>query len=342
VGKLAELILGWYALHARKLPWRDLPDPYAVWVSEIMLQQTRVETVIPYYEKWMKSFPGIPELANSTEAEVLAAWEGLGYYGRARNLHRASQFVMKSYMDIPGIGRYTAGAIASMAFHKDEPTLDGNIRRIFSRIFDIQEPVNTTSTEKRLWLMVGAELPAGRAGDFNQALMDLGATVCLPKNPKCQQCPIISLCLAWEKGVQSERPILKAKPKQPLYIYVAAIIRCADSYLLVKRPSHGLLGGMWEFPNERVVHGGSSFEKEVASLMQDKFGLRVDIFSQLGIFKHAYTHFRLILHAFNCQLEDGNLVKSPLTWVPYERLSDFPMGKVARQISKTLEQDERL
>jgi A/G-specific adenine glycosylase len=315
VSNLAELLLDWYALHARKMP-------------------------------------SVSDLANSTENEVLATWEGLGYYSRARNLRRAAQVVMNKHdgrlpngvrelISLPGVGRYTAGAIASIAFKVDEPTMDGNIRRVFARLFDIRESVDTPSGERILWSLVEAELPKGRAGDFNQALMDLGAILCTPQNPGCEQCPLLNICQARVNGVQAERPILKAKPVQPQFTYVGAIIREGDSYLLVKRPSRGLLGGMWEFPNDRVVNEETNQEKNLESLMAEKFGVGVEIISKQGIFRHAYTHFRLILHAYNCKLSGDNLAVPDLCWVPSVELLNYPMGKVARQISRILMCNEK-
>jgi len=351
VNNLAELLLEWYALYARKMPWRDHLDPYAIWVSEIMLQQTRVNTVVPYFERWMNMFPGISELANSTEADVLAAWEGLGYYSRARNLRLAAQIIMNEYQGrlpgdvkelirLPGVGRYTAGAIASIAFKADEPTLDGNIRRVFARLFDIRESVDTPSGEKILWTLLNAELPEGRAGDFNQGLMDLGATLCTPQNPECGQCPLCGICQARAKGVQTERPILKSKPIQPHFTYVGAIIREGNRYLLVKRPSQGLLGGMWEFPNYRVVNEEAA-DKYLERLMAERYGVKVKITSKQGIFKHAYTHFRLTLQLYNVKILTDNLAVPDMCWVPADELLNYPMGKVARQISKTLKSNEK-
>src|SRR5512145_1340768 len=211
--EFARRLLAWYGLNARILPWRGHPDPYAVWVSEIMLQQTRVETVIPYFEKWMRLFPSIETLANASEREVLNAWEGLGYYSRARNLHKAARIVAEQYngkvprdleqlRKLPGIGRYTLGAIASMAFGMDVAALDGNIKRVYARIFDVTEPVDSPAGEKTLWQMADEHLPKGHAGDYNQALMDLGSLICVPKNPRCLICPVMELCRAREKGVQ--------------------------------------------------------------------------------------------------------------------------------------------
>ncbi|MFO7583541.1 MAG: A/G-specific adenine glycosylase, partial [Anaerolineales bacterium] len=232
-------ILNWYQRHARVLPWRHPPgkrghpDSYAVWVSEIMLQQTRVETVIPYFERWMRQFPTLRALAEASEQAVLSAWEGLGYYSRARNLHKAAQQVVSQHngelprdiaelRKLSGIGRYTAAAIASIAFGQDVATLDGNLKRVFSRVFDVDQPADSLAGEKTLWSLAEANLPSGRAGDYNQSLMDLGATVCLPKNPLCLLCPLAELCQARALGVQEQRPVLKPKPVVPRLWFCAA------------------------------------------------------------------------------------------------------------------------
>ena len=194
--RFSKLLLTWYARQGRKLPWRGSLNPYAVWVSEIMLQQTRVETVIPYFERWMEHFPGIADLAAASEQDVLSVWEGLGYYSRARNLHKAARIVMEVYAgelpgdllelrSLPGIGRYTVGAIASMAFGQDVATLDANIRRILARVFDVAQSADSAPGEDILWNLADTHLPKGQAGDYNQALMDLGATICLSKRPRC-------------------------------------------------------------------------------------------------------------------------------------------------------------
>jgi A/G-specific adenine glycosylase len=219
MNRLASKLLAWYHTNKRTPPWRDHPDPYAVWVSEIMLQQTRVETVIPYFEKWMRLFPDVRSLANASEQDVLNAWEGLGYYSRARNLHKAAKIVAEQYngelprdldelRKLPGIGRYTLGAIASMAFGLDVSALDGNIKRVYARLFDVTEPVDTPAGENFLWQLADKNLPKGHAGDYNQALMDLGSMICVPKNPRCLICPVMKLCKARQKGTQNERPIL--------------------------------------------------------------------------------------------------------------------------------------
>ncbi|MBI3164936.1 MAG: A/G-specific adenine glycosylase [Anaerolineales bacterium] len=339
--RLSALLLAWYDLQKRTLPWRDHPDPYAVWVSEIMCQQTRVETVIPYFEKWMKQFPSVKALASASEQDVLNAWEGLGYYSRARNLHKAAKVVVEKFggklprdlddlRSLPGIGRYTVGAIASLAFKMDEPTLDGNIRRVFSRLFDVKEIADSTAGEKTLWELTAKNLPKGRAGDYNQALMDLGAMVCLPKNPRCLICPLMKICKAREAGTQELRPVMKPKKQVPTYVHVAAVIVERGRALLSQRPANGLLGGMWEFPNARVDGDPA---RELVKALRGATRLKVQKKEPLGFVQHAYSHFRVIVYPFLCAKVEAPKDKK-FKWVPLDELDDYPMGKVDRQIAK--------
>ncbi len=340
---LSRLLLNWYKKHGRTLPWRDHPDPYAVWVSEIMLQQTRVETVIPYFEKWMRLFPDVISLAKASEREVLNAWEGLGYYSRVRNLHKAAKITAEKFSGqlprnltelraLPGIGRYTVGAIASMAFGMDEPTLDGNLRRVFSRLFDVSEFADSPAGEKILWELAAQNLPKGKAGDYNQALMDLGATICLPRNPRCLLCPLMKVCEARRNGTQELRPVMKPKKAVPHHIHAAAVILQRGRVLLAQRPSEGLLGGMWEFPNGRVEENPA---RELTKVLYAATGLKVKKGEELGIIQHAYTHFKVTVHAFRC--EPVSIPKSKnLKWAKVTELDDYPMGKVDRQIADKL------
>jgi len=334
------------------MPWRDHPDPYAVWVSEIMLQQTRVETVIPYFEKWMNLFPNINVLAGASEQDVLNAWEGLGYYSRARNLHKSAKIVASKFngqlprnltelRKLPGIGRYTVGAIASMAFGMDEPTLDGNLRRVFARLFDVSEIADSPAGEKILWDLAAKNLPKGQAGDYNQALMDLGATICVPKNPRCLICPLIKICVSRKNGTQELRPVLKPKKKTPHYIHAAAVVTQIGNLryvLLAQRPPKGLLGGMWEFPNGRV---NADPAKELTKVINAAYRLRVtrrglrQKKEALGVIQHAYTHFKVTVHAFRCECASIPKNKN-MRWVRVSELEDYPMGKVDRQIAKLL------
>ncbi len=349
---IATQLLKWYRRHGRSLPWRGHPNPYAVWVSEIMLQQTRVEAVIPYFERWMDRFPSVQSLADASEQDVLNLWEGLGYYSRARNLHKAASVIVgesdgrlprsaDALRKLPGIGRYTAGAIASMAFGLDEPTLDGNIRRVFARLFNVEVPADSTEGEKLLWQIAADNLPKGRAGDFNQALMDLGATICLPKNPRCETCPLAKDCQARKLGVQDARPVLKPKAEVPHVVHAAAVINQRGRVLLAKRPSDGLLGGMWEFPNGRV-NGDPT--RGLPKVLKTGYSLHVRAGEALGIVNHAYTHFRVTVHVFSADLNDyadgenknlRNLwMNENLKWVKISELEDYPMGKVDRHIAR--------
>lgn len=333
------------------MPWRDHPDSYAVWVSEIMLQQTRVETVIPYFEKWMNLFPDVRALANASERDVLNAWEGLGYYSRARNLHKAAKIVASKFngklprdltdlRSLPGIGRYTVGAIASMAFGMDEPTLDGNLRRVFARLFDVSEFADSPAGEKILWELAAQNLPKGQAGEYNQALMDLGATICVRKNPRCLICPLMEICEALKNGTQELRPVLKPKKAIPRYVHAAGVIINRGRVLLAQRPSDGLLGGMWEFPNGRVAADPT---KELTKALNAAYGLKARIGPSrnvkrqeaLVVIRHAYTHFKVTVHAFRCDCAAIPKNKN-LKWVRLAELDDYPMGKVDRQIAKIL------
>jgi len=362
--RLSSKLLAWYNANKRTLPWRGHAQrsAYAVWVSEIMLQQTRVETVIPYFEKWMRLFPDVQTLAKASEHDVLNAWEGLGYYSRARNLHKAAKIVDEQYngeiprdlselRKLPGIGRYTLGAIASIAFGMDVSALDGNIKRVYARIFDIDQPVDSPAGEKILWGLADEHLLKGHAGDYNQALMDLGAMICVPKNPRCLICPVMKLCKARQNGTQDQRPVMKPKKEVPHYIHAAGVIIERKKVLLAQRPSQGLLGGMWEFPNGRVEGDPA---KGLSRALKMEYRLRLRVIRKpraermdsvllsrspsaepLGIVQHGYTHFKVTVHVFPCELismpEGTNL-----RWVPLKDLDDYPMGKIDRQIAKMI------
>ncbi len=314
-----------------------------------MLQQTRVETVIPYFERWMKRFPSIVLLADASMQEVLSAWEGLGYYGRARNLHKAAQLVQQEYKGqlpgeahllrkLPGVGRYTAGAIASIAFGRDEPTLDGNIRRVLARYFNVSMDARSSPGERVLWELAAENLPPGQAGAYNQALMDLGASICSPKSPDCPACPLADTCQAKALGIQKERPVLLPRRAIPHHIVTAAVISRDGRVLIACRPPRGLLGGMWEFPGGKQEQGEdlpACLRREIC----EELGVDIEVNTQLGVYEHAYTHFRVTLYAFECTLLKGEpqpIQAAEVRWVSPLELSRFPMGKIDRQISHTL------
>jgi A/G-specific adenine glycosylase len=314
-----------------------------------MLQQTRVETVIPYFERWMQLFPSVQALAAAVLQEVLAAWEGLGYYGRARNLYLAAQRVAQEYhgqlpddisllRKLPGIGRYTAGAIASIAFGKDEPTLDGNIRRVLARYFNIDADARSAGGEKELWRLAETNLPEGQAGEYNQAIMDLGATVCTPRAPDCACCPLKQSCAANQLGIQKQRPVLLPKPSIPHFIVTAAVINREARVLIARRPPHGLLGGLWEFPGGKQ-QPGEDLPGCLTREIREELAAEVRVGQLLGVYRHAYTHFRVTLHAFRCTLVSGEprpIQVDDVCWVLPAELSQYPMGKIDRQISETL------
>lgn len=347
MSRIAPELLTWYRQHKRSLPWRDHPDPYAVWVSEIMLQQTRVETVIPYFERWLAAFPTVADLAATDEQDVLNLWEGLGYYSRARNLHKAAKVVVMDYggklpetaealKKLPGIGRYTAAAVASMAFGRDAAALDGNIRRVYARIFNVEEPLGSTQVEKVFWDLAEQHLPHGEAGDYNQALMDLGAMICTPRSPNCEACPVQIHCEAYQLDIQDMRPVPKAKKKVPHHVHAAAVIVQEGRVLLAQRPPDGLLGGMWEFPNGRV--NGNPAE-DLAPVIEREYQLKVRRVAPLGEVRHAYTHFKVTEFAFHAELIQSSEQEN-LRWVGLDELDDYPMGKIDRQIAKKLQKNE--
>lgn len=353
--KISSDLLAWYKKQARILPWRNHPDPYAVWISEIMLQQTRVETVIPYFERWMAAFPDVQTLANAEEQQILKLWEGLGYYSRARNIHKTAKMIeaqfggnlpdnRKDLESLPGIGKYTSAAIASMAYGKDEATLDGNIRRVLSRLFNLDIPAQSAEGEKQLWELAREHLPPGEAGDYNQAWMDLGATICLPRNPRCLLCPLQSHCQALIAGTQEERPILAPKQKTPYYTVTAAIIHHNNQILLAQRPPDGLLGGLWEYPGGKLENG-ESLQQALKREILEELDCHIEVGEKFGVYQHAFTHFKITLHAFHCRIIDKEpkaIQASQIVWLTIPQLSDYPMGKVDRKITKQLQKHHNL
>lgn len=347
-------LLDWYAKNARSLPWRGRSSPYAVWVSEIMLQQTRVETVIPYYTRWMERFPDPLSVANASEEEVLRYWEGLGYYARARNLYHAARLLqqhfegtlpqdIKALCKLPGIGDYTAAAIASIAFGQDEPTLDGNIRRVLARLTAHPIPLRTPQSDRELLQFARSHLPSGKAGAYNQALMDLGAMICTARQPRCDICPLSAHCIAFQSGLQTEIPVNKAKNILPHYLVTAAVIAQNGKFLIAQRPREGLLGGMWEFPGGKCQEG-ENLESCLKREIQEELAVEIEVGPSFGVYRHTYTHYRVTLHAFRCIILGGNqpvpLQGQAFQWVERQQLPLFPMGKIDRQIARKLLREE--
>ncbi|MDX1675164.1 MAG: A/G-specific adenine glycosylase [Longimicrobiales bacterium] len=289
---MADALLRHFDAHQRSMPWRETSDPYAIWVSEVMLQQTRVDTVIPYWERWLDRFPTVDHLAEADLDDVLKEWEGLGYYSRARNLHRAACMVRERFdgrvpetvdtlRELPGVGEYTAGAVASIAYGVPTPAVDGNVRRVLARLYDLERP---TPGELRQY---AAELvPADRPGDFNQALMELGATVCTPRSPSCGVCPLAEQCEARRLGVQEQRPLPRPRKRIPEEtIRTAVLVRGDGAMLVSRRPEDGLLGGLWEFPG---VRAGEPWAEPIAGWL-DAAAQR----TELDAVRHAFSHKRV-------------------------------------------------
>ena len=346
---IAKKLLRWYAAQKRSLPWRLDPQPYAVWVAEIMAQQTRLESMLPYYKRWMRRYPSVNILARSAEQDVLALWEGLGYYSRARNMRRTAQMVMKQYggrlpstveqlKNLPGIGAYTAGAIASVAFGVDVPAVDGNAVRVLSRLFDVELPVSSASAQKLFWALAAEHLPPGRAADYNQALMDLGAQLCTPRQPRCGVCPLRTECLAAGLGIQEHRPVKNRPKAAPWRHYAAAVVQQRGQVLVLQRPPAGLLAGMWEFPNVPLRSKGGA-KAALRKELKRSLGLNLPFETLLGKFEHAYSHFSVRLQVFHHPL---NGVRPKVNterkhrWLPIRQLGSLPMGKLDRSIADAL------
>lgn len=331
----ARDLLEWYDSQKRDLPWRINRDPYRVWVSEIMLQQTRVETVKPYYMNFMEKFPTVRALAEAPEEDVLKAWEGLGYYSRVRNLQAAAREVQARYggvvPDTPeeirtlkGIGPYTAGAILSIAYEKPEPAVDGNVMRVFSRLLYLTDDIAKPAARIKIEHLVRQVIPEGRAGDFNQALMELGAMVCTPRSPHCLTCPVFDYCLARREGVQEELPNKgKAKPPRPVDLQVAVLLR--DRQVLIhKRPEQGLLAGMWVFPMAEGDAWGEADQKELlAQGLLAQFGVEAEVLHSLGEVQHTFSHLQWNMRVWLCDWIDGQELPPSARFVSIEQLDEY-------------------
>jgi A/G-specific adenine glycosylase len=313
---IAKTLLAWYDQRRRILPWREHSDPYRVWISEIMLQQTQVDTVIPYYHRFLKRFPDVAALAAAPLDDVLKAWENLGYYARARHLHRAAQILVEKFngklpdtweaiTTLPGIGHYTAGAILSISFGKAVPAVDGNARRVLSRLYAVREPANRRETQQYLQTLAISLIPETAPGSFNQALMDLGAMICMPKSPACADCPLRMHCKARQGGLQNLLPVSEKRPSPPHERVAAAVIfNRQGEVLIVRRPARGLLASLWKFPGG-IVEKKEMLEEGLAHTVRDELGIRIRVGKPLVSINHAYTHFRITLTAFRCFRRSG-------------------------------------
>jgi len=333
-GEMSKLLLAWYNEHGRDLPWRRTRDPYRIWLSEIMLQQTTVVAVIPYYNRFLARFPDVTTLAAADPEAVLELWSGLGYYSRARNLHRAAQQIaaemggcfpdtVEALQKLPGIGRSTAGAIVSIAYGRPAPILDGNVRRVLSRLMALDDPPREKEAEKSLWSWAEALTPESRPHDYAQAIMDLGATLCLPRQPLCPECPLALMCQAHQTGRENELPRKGSKKKVAMRRQVILMLRRGPNLLVRRRPPAGLLGGMWEFPcREIVVEGGR--EDELRALLVE-LELRADP-EWLGTIQHVYSHFRLQADVYLADLPtESKIAEGEMFWHDADKLVGSPL-----------------
>ncbi len=341
-----DRLMSWYGTHKRDLPWRRTGDPYRIWVSEIMLQQTTVSAVIPFYKAWMVRFPNVRTLARSPLQSVLKAWQGLGYYQRARNLRAAAREIVdrhdgklpgehETLLRLPGFGPYTAAAVASLAFDKPHPVVDANVRRVMMRILHIPgvaDGRHDKAIEAALVRLMDKRSP----GTFNQAMMELGALVCRPRMPLCAACPLPDLCLAYERGEQEIIP----KPRERAYKKgkaVVGIIRKGNRVLIQQRPATGLFGGLWEFPGGKVERG-ETLEQALARELREELDAGVKDALFLLEVRHTYTQFQVALYAYAVRLKDEPALEAGMRkWVTIKALRDYPFPSGSAKIVRFLE-----
>jgi A/G-specific adenine glycosylase len=346
---LRRRLLGWFAKHSRPLPWRRDRDPYRIWVSEVMLQQTQVTTVIPYFERFLARFPTLNALAAADEQDVLRLWEGLGYYRRARDLHRAARLLAadnggavpddpKVFGALPGVGRYILGAVLSQAFERRLPILEANSQRVLCRVFGVRDDPRSGPARRLLWEIAEVILPARGVGGFNQALMELGALVCTPVAPKCAACPLAGRCQARQLGLQETIP---ARPEPPEVVQVreaAVVVRRGPRVFLVQRPPEGRWAGLWEFPHD-LVRPDETHEEAAGRLVPALTGLRARLGPELLTVRHGVTRFRITLVCFEADYRGGRFVSEFYQrgeWVEPGRLADYPVSAPQRRLAESL------
>lgn len=352
-------LLSWFHREQRDLPWRRTRDPYRIWVSEIMLQQTQVAMVIPYYRNFLRQFPSLRQLAEAPLSKVFAAWAGLGYYSRARNLHRAAKTIVKKHRGVfprdynavhalPGIGRYTAGAILSIAFGQPYAVVDGNVERVLGRVLALRGDLKSSPFQKKLWALAEELLPKKAPSDFNQGMMELGATVCLPREPECARCPVQRLCEAHRRNIENEIPRPRRMPPTRKISRLAAVLRDdRNRFLLVQRRNEKLMRDFWEFPQFAMAEEGSEqnhSSANPASRLQQKlrqrFGMSFKVEKQLCRFQHSITFRRIELHAFLVQV--GHPCPPPFhentphRWVPRRSLEKYLFDSASLKILAAL------
>ena len=354
---LQDRLLQWFGKNARPLPWRKHYRPYEVWISEIMLQQTQVETVLPYYVRWMRLFPDIQTLAASDQKKVLKAWQGLGYYSRARSLHENAKLIVEKFegefprdfesiLSLKGIGRYTAGAISSIAFNKNTPIVDGNIFRVLSRIYAIDKPIDVESNKEAFWKLQEKLIPKGKARYFNQALMELGALVCTSKSPACLACPVNKFCKAFKQNKAESYPV-RANKKVIVKVEAGAVVFSQKGrFLIHQRPTGELMGGLWEFPEWKLAQGKALTPQEVRThtlrRAREDFGKSIENLRYLDTIKRNYTRYNESLRVFLSELDGGRTPKAagtknwPSVWASKADFQKYPFSSAHAKIVNLL------
>jgi A/G-specific adenine glycosylase len=340
VDRLQPRLLAWYQNHRRDLPWRRTSDPYRIWISEVMLQQTQVKTVLPYFERFCRRFPTLADLAAAEQQSVLKSWEGMGYYARARNFHRAARLVMdrmggripedwRAFRSLPGVGDYIAAAVLSIAFGRPHAVVDGNVKRVLARLFAMEQPVNISRTHSFFQAAADRLLLQKDPGTFNQAMMELGALVCTPAKPDCAKCPISGACRARKASRVAEYPLRQAQRRPPLHRIAVGVVIKNGRLLITRRPTNGLLGGLWEFPGGKIEKGESADQTCLREIMEE-VNLRVEIECHLKRVKHAYTHFRIEMDVFCCRYRSGRVrLNGPadFRWIRPGEIEAYPFPK---------------
>ena len=357
--RFAEFLLAWFEKAKRPLPWRKTYDPYEVWLSEIMLQQTQMDRVVDYFNRFLARFPTLFALSQASEEDVLRLWEGLGYYSRGRNLLNAAKIIATAHgghipteltalLALPGIGRYTAGAVLSIAYGQNVTAVDANVERVLARCFDIAESPRATDGKKRFETLARELLPSGCARDFNQALMELGALICTPRAPSCAACPLSEDCLARLRGLVEKRPALP-KREEPISIGMGtAVIKHRGLFFVQKRRPGGVWAGLWEFPGGQIEPGETP-EAAAIREVREETGFEVTSRGKLAVIRHSYTKYRVTMHAFLAEFPDGIEPPKPtLTaatesrWLPFTALDDLAFPTAMRKLIDAIRTDMRL
>ncbi|MCE9534576.1 MAG: A/G-specific adenine glycosylase [Planctomycetes bacterium] len=343
----------WFASQQRDLPWRQNRDPYRIWVSEVMLQQTTVATVIPRFERFLTQFPTLSALANADEQEVLRSWEGLGYYRRARDLHRSAKLLVEQggmlpddpdvWRELPGVGRYILGAVLSQAFDRPMPIVEANTLRVLSRLFARRDDPTSTPMRKWLWEAAEALVPRKNAGTFNQAMMELGALVCMPSSPRCDECPVAADCGSFQAGLQNEIPAKAPRTVAEQVREVAVVVRDGSKALLVQRPATGRWARMWEFPHT-TLEKKETLEHAARRLLTETLGIKATLGPEIMTIRHAVTRFRITMVCLDAQFRSGKIGDEhylDARWLEPAEWASYPVSTPQRQLADELAKQSR-